>query len=73
MTAVLKEALVKVKEVLEQRLDIEFNQLRKFEALDFLRKEVGEIISSYRLKLNDDDKKVLQYFRVVVWILLLLL
>jgi len=62
MTAVLKEALVKVKEVLEQRLDIEFNQVRRFEALDFLRKQVSEIISFYRLKLTDEEKKILQYF-----------
>jgi archaeal flagellar protein FlaI len=62
MNESLKNMLVKIKEVMEQRLDIEFNQLRKFEALDFLRKQVDEIISFYSFKLNDDDRKVLQYF-----------
>jgi flagellar protein FlaI len=62
LTDYLKEVLIKIKEILEQRLDIEFNQLRKFEALDFLQKEINEIISYYRFKLTDDDKKVLQYF-----------
>jgi len=62
MTEVMKDTIEKVKEALEQRLDIEFNQLKKFEALDFLRKQVDDIINYYRIKLTDDDKKVLMYF-----------
>jgi flagellar protein FlaI len=58
----LKAVLLKIKELLEQRLDIQFNQLRKFEALDFLRKEIEEIISYYRFRLTADDKEVLEYF-----------
>jgi len=62
MTDLMRDVLTKVKEVLEQRLDIEFNQLRKFEALDFLKKQVDDIVSFYRFKLSEDDKKILQYF-----------
>lgn len=62
MTELMKDTIEKVKEALEQRLDIEFNQLKKFEALDFLRKQVDDIINYYRIKLTDDDKKVVMYF-----------
>jgi len=62
MTDFLKETMIKIKEILEQRLDIEFNQLRKFEALEFLQKQVNDIINYYRFKLTDEDKKVLQYY-----------
>jgi len=58
----LKEVLLKIKDLLEQRLDIEFNQLRKFEALDFLQNQVEDIIGYYRLTMSDDDKKILQYY-----------
>ena len=62
LTDPLKEVMSKVKEVLEQRLDIEFDKVRKFEATGFLQKQVDEIITYYRFKLSDDDRKVLQYF-----------
>lgn len=62
LTAVLKDLLSKVKEILEQRLDIQFSQLRKIEAMDFLQKQISDILSYYRFKLSDDDKRVLQYY-----------
>lgn len=62
MTEAMKGFFVQVKEILEQRLDIEFNQLRKFEAIDYLHKEIDDIINYYRFKINDNDRQVLQYY-----------
>ena len=62
VTAEMKDILVKVKEILEQRLDIEFNQMKKFESMDYLQKQVDDILNYLRFKLSEDDKKVLHYY-----------
>jgi flagellar protein FlaI len=62
ITQEMKNVLVKVKEILEQRLDITFNQLRKFESIDYLEKQIGDILNYLRFKLSEDDRKILQYY-----------
>jgi flagellar protein FlaI len=62
INAEMRDVILKVKEILEQRLDIEFNQMKKFESMDYLQKQIDDILGYLRLKLTEDDKKVLHYY-----------
>jgi flagellar protein FlaI len=58
----IKKVIEKVKDLLEQKLDIDFSRLKKFEAIDYLHKQVDEIIGYYSFKLTDNDKEVIHYY-----------
>jgi len=62
MTAKIKDAMVKVKELLEQKLDIDFSQMRTVEAKQYIRQQVEEIISYYGFRLSDTEKDILHYY-----------
>jgi flagellar protein FlaI len=62
ITQEMKNILEKVKEILEQRLDIQFNQLKKFESIDYLEKQIDDVLNYLRFKLSEDDRKILQYY-----------
>jgi len=58
----LKGVIVKVKELLEQKLDIDFSKLKKFEAVDYLHKSIDEILDYFGLQISRDEKRVLHYY-----------
>lgn len=58
----IKDLMKKMKDLLEQRLDIDFSKLKRFEAVDYLRKNIEEILSYFKFNISDEEKKVLQYF-----------
>jgi hypothetical protein len=58
----LKKVITKVKELIEQRLDIDFSKLKKFEAVDYLRKNVNELLTYYAFKLTDQEKAAINYY-----------
>ncbi len=58
----LKEVYSKVKEMLEQRLDIDFSKLKKIEAKDFLEKQVDEVLQYFKSSLSDNEKRILKYY-----------
>lgn len=58
----LKELLVKLKELLEQKLDIDFSQLKKFEAVEFLHKTTDELLEYFGIKVSEDEKRILHYY-----------
>lgn len=58
----LSDLLIKIKELLEERLDVDFSKLKVFEAKDYLRKEVNELIAYFGFKLNATEKQILQYY-----------
>jgi flagellar protein FlaI len=62
LTENLKNIFKKIKELMEQRLDIEFSRLRKFEASEYLKGQINEIISYYGFKLTENEKKILEYY-----------
>lgn len=62
MTENMKVMYKKVKELLEQKLDIDFSKLKKFEAKDYLHKNIDEIIQYYKIELTEDEKQALHYF-----------
>src|SRR3989344_2257624 len=62
ITPALKEIMGKIRDLLEQRLDVDFSKLKKFEAEEYLHKQVEEIMSYYCVRLTDTEKKVLHYY-----------
>jgi flagellar protein FlaI len=62
LTENLKDILKKVKEMLEQKLDIDFSRLRKYEASEYLKNQINEIIGYYGFRLSEADKQILQYY-----------
>ncbi len=58
----LTDILKNVKSLLEQKLDVDFTKLKKFEAKEYLHKNIEEVISYYEFKMTQDEKKVLHYY-----------
>ncbi|MBI2005346.1 MAG: Flp pilus assembly complex ATPase component TadA [Candidatus Aenigmarchaeota archaeon] len=61
-TEKLKDAYKKIKEMLEQRLDIDFSKLKKIEAKDFLESQVDDVLKYFKFTLTEDEKKILKYY-----------
>lgn len=58
----LNEILEKIKDLLEQRLDIDFSKLKKFGAMDYLTKQVNELIDYFGFRINETEKRILRYY-----------
>ncbi|MEM5870091.1 MAG: type II/IV secretion system ATPase subunit [Candidatus Aenigmatarchaeota archaeon] len=62
LTNKLKEILRKVKEIMEQKLDVEFSRLKVLEAKEYLRKQISDIVGYFGFKLSETEKQILQYY-----------
>jgi len=62
VSAGLTEMMKKIKDLLEQKLDVDFSRLKKFEAADYLHKNVDEIIDYFSLKVSGEERKILHYY-----------
>lgn len=58
----LREILDKIKDLLEQRLDVDFSKLKKFEAMGYLTKQVNELIDYFGFRINETEKRILRYY-----------
>ncbi len=58
----LSEILVKIKDLLEQRLDVDFSKLKKFESLGYLHKQMDELVDYFGFRINESEKQVLKYY-----------
>lgn len=56
-----KELLEKIKYLIEQRVDVDLNLLKKEEAEKYLRKVFEEVVSLYKIKLSSDEKESMFY------------
>ncbi|MDI6798557.1 MAG: type II/IV secretion system ATPase subunit [Candidatus Aenigmarchaeota archaeon] len=62
LTEGIKSLLGKMKELLEERLDIDFSKLKRFEAKDYLHKIINELLIYHRFKVTEKEKMLLSYF-----------
>ena len=62
LTDNIKSVLDKIKELLEERLDVDFSKLKISEATDYLRSEIDKLINYYKFNINSNERRVLQYF-----------
>jgi flagellar protein FlaI len=58
----IKDIMKKVKDLLEQRLDVDFSKIKKVEALEYLRKQIKDIVDYFGFKLNETEKQILNYY-----------
>lgn len=58
----LKNIYKKIKELLEQRLDIEFSKLKKIEAREYVDRQIDEILRILNLNISDTERKILDYY-----------
>jgi flagellar protein FlaI len=58
----LRNIMKNIKELLEQKLDIEFSRLRVYEAKEYLKKQINEIITYFGFDLSNTEKSILQYY-----------
>jgi flagellar protein FlaI len=62
LTYKIQDALNKIKELLEQKLDIDFSKLKKFEAKQYLEKQVEDILKHFGFKLTEIETEILKYY-----------
>lgn len=58
----LSDVLIKIKELLEQRLDIDFSKLKLVEVSDYLSKQIEDLINYFKFKLSPAEKTILKYY-----------
>ncbi|MDY6777723.1 MAG: type II/IV secretion system ATPase subunit, partial [Candidatus Nanohaloarchaea archaeon] len=58
----LQEVLDRVEELLKERLDVDFAQLKKEEAKDYLREQVKKILDGHSFNLSQQDRSIIQYY-----------
>jgi len=58
----LTEILGKVKDLLEQRLDVDFSKLKRFEASEYLSNQVDELLQYFDFRVDESEKKILRYY-----------
>ncbi len=62
LTEEIKEMSVRVKDILEEKLDVDFSKLKLAEAADYLNKEIDEVISYYGFRFSPEQRRVLRYY-----------
>ncbi|MEM5773324.1 MAG: type II/IV secretion system ATPase subunit [Candidatus Aenigmatarchaeota archaeon] len=62
LTEKLKKILIKIKEIMEQKLDVDFSKLKIFEAREYLKKQISETLSYLGFRLSETEKLILQYY-----------
>jgi len=58
----LRGVLGRVKTLMEQRLDVDFSKLKKFEAMEYLTKQTNELIEYFDFRVSDSEKRILKYY-----------
>jgi len=58
----LEKMLKRIKELLEERLDIDFSKLKKFEAKEYLNKQITELLEYFGFEITKSEKDVLRYY-----------
>ncbi len=62
LTPKLKELLNKIKELLEQKLDVDFSKLKMIEVSEYLRKQLEELINYFKFKITPVERQILRYY-----------
>jgi len=62
MTKKIQELLTKIKDMLEEKLDIDFTKLKKKEASDYLQKHTFELLDYFGIKLTENERETMKYY-----------
>jgi flagellar protein FlaI len=58
----MKRLIIKLKEMLEEKLDLDFSKLKKQEAKSYLKQEAFKLLDYFGIKLSNTEKDILTYF-----------
>jgi flagellar protein FlaI len=57
-----KRLFLKIKRLLEEKLDVDLTKLKETEAKEYLTKQVSELMEYFRIKLTETERQVLSYY-----------
>jgi flagellar protein FlaI len=58
----MKETIKRIKELLEQRLDVDLSKLNLMRAKEYLKKQIEDIIRYFKFKLTAEEIEVVRYY-----------
>lgn len=58
----MKRLIIRLREILEEKLDIDFGKLKKQETKDYLKRETLKLLDYFGIKLSETEKEILIYF-----------
>ena len=58
----MKRLITRLKELLEERLDVDFSKLKKVEARKYLYKQIYDLLDYFGIKLSETEKQILSYY-----------
>jgi len=58
----IKELMAKVKELLEQKLDVDFSKIGLVEAKDYIKTQIDEILKYFKVQITPEEKECLEYY-----------
>jgi len=62
LTPKLKKTIIKVKNLLEEKLDVDLSKLKKAEAKGYLHTQTFQLLDYFEIKLSETEKQILQYY-----------
>ncbi|MBU5690115.1 MAG: type II/IV secretion system ATPase subunit [Candidatus Aenigmatarchaeota archaeon] len=58
----MKRVIEKLKDLIEEKIDIDFAKLKSHEAKDYLAKNLDEILKVFSFNITGEEKKIIQYY-----------
>lgn len=62
ITPIEKKEMEKIKEIIEDKIDVRFELLKSGKASNYLKQTIGEIINTFGIKLNPQRKAIYEYY-----------
>jgi len=62
ITRNLRKLLYKIKDLLEQKLDIDFSRLKKWEAKEYLHTQTSKLLDYFGIKLTEEKRRIMMYY-----------
>ncbi|MCX8178988.1 MAG: type II/IV secretion system ATPase subunit [Candidatus Aenigmarchaeota archaeon] len=58
----MRKIIEKLKDLIEERIDIDFNKLKSNEAKDYLSKNLDDLLKIFNFKITEQERKIIQYY-----------
>ncbi|MBU5687787.1 MAG: type II/IV secretion system ATPase subunit, partial [Candidatus Aenigmarchaeota archaeon] len=62
ITDQINEIFSKLKELIEEKLDVDFNKLTNEESKQYLKKQLEELVNIFNIKITEKEKTILEYY-----------
>jgi len=62
MSPKLEKLFIRMKQLLEEKLDIDFTRLNKKEASKYLKNQLSELLTYFGIQLTNEEKEILEYY-----------